>query len=171
MRLPLASFRSPYQQPRLLCSPTDLTATPFPRKSRHRSDVKRLPQSAFQLQSKSLTRLTTLLPFCRLWAEQRLCQNSFAGTQINVAEDFRENSKQEYLSRILKRAGPVNCCENVVIDWYSAPCESHQNRSGNKRRTPPLRSCRDERGGRKTLDRASQARGFRRYRELPTNNR
>jgi hypothetical protein len=40
-----------------------LTATPFPRKSRHRSDVKRLPQSASQLQSKSLTRLTTLLPF------------------------------------------------------------------------------------------------------------
>src|SRR5438067_5450669 len=74
MRLPLASFRSPHQQPRLLCSSTDLTATPFPRKSRHRSDVKRLPQSALQPQSKSLTRLTTLLPFCRCRVQQRMCQ-------------------------------------------------------------------------------------------------
>ena len=74
MRLPLASFRTPYQQPRLLCPSTDLTATPFPRKSRHRSDVKRLPQSAFQPQSKSLTRLTTLLPFCRCRVQQRVCQ-------------------------------------------------------------------------------------------------
>jgi len=33
-----------YQQPCLFCSST-VPATPFPRKSRHRSDGKRLPQS------------------------------------------------------------------------------------------------------------------------------
>src|SRR2546423_4975654 len=33
-----------------------LSATPFPRKSHHFSDVRHLPQSALQLQPKSLTR-------------------------------------------------------------------------------------------------------------------
>src|SRR5207249_3518163 len=94
MRLPLASLRSPYQQPRLLCPSTDLTATPFPRKSRHRSDVKRLPQSAFQLQSKSLTRLTTLLPFCRWRLEQRLCQQWAALGIIFLETNFLKKSEQ-----------------------------------------------------------------------------
>src|SRR5437762_3353648 len=94
MRLPLASFRTPYQQPRLLCPSTDLTATPFPRKSRHRSDVKRLPQSAFQPQSKSLTRLTTLLPFCRCRVQQRACQLPPRWEQFFLETDFLKKSEK-----------------------------------------------------------------------------
>jgi hypothetical protein len=50
-------------------------ATPFPRKSRHRSDVKCLPQSTSQPLSPSLT-LIAFFPFafCRSKHQQRLCQ-------------------------------------------------------------------------------------------------
>src|SRR5256885_7037150 len=92
MRLPLASFRTPYQQPRLLCPPTDLTATPFPRKSRHRSDVKRLPQSAFQPQSKSLTRLTTLLPFLSLEGSATAVPMATASARISLVTNFLKKS-------------------------------------------------------------------------------
>src|SRR5581483_10492048 len=47
-----------------LCSSPDVWATPFSRKSHHAQGGGRLPQSAFHFfQPKSLTRLTTLLPF------------------------------------------------------------------------------------------------------------
>src|SRR2546423_9233109 len=94
MRLPLASFRTPYQQPRLLCSPTDLTATPFPRKSRHRSDVKRLPQSAFQLQSKSLTRLTTLLPILSLQGSATVVPTAASPGRIFLETNFLKKSEK-----------------------------------------------------------------------------
>src|ERR1051325_10340810 len=62
MRVPLASFRTPYQQPRLFALRLIFGNSASPQEP-PRSDVKRLPQSALQLQPQSLTRLTTLLPF------------------------------------------------------------------------------------------------------------
>jgi len=81
---PPSLIQGVHQQPLPFCSSTVL-ATPFPRKSRHRSEVKCLPQSTSQPLSPSLT-LIALLPFafCRLKLQQWSCQRTdSAGQWVN----------------------------------------------------------------------------------------
>src|SRR5436853_3209899 len=84
---------------------------------------------------------------------------------------FLRKSAHQDANRKAMQTRLSDCCKNVVVDWYRERDDSHQNRSGYKRRTRQIRNCWDEMVDRRTLDKASRARGFRPCTELPTNNR
>jgi len=176
-----------YQQPCLFALDC-LLATPFPRKSRHRSDEKCLPQSASQLQSQSLTRLTALCLFCRGELEQRVCQGrALRITGTNVRDSLSKIKCHTLSSEAKHRADlrrPQEVCNSSIQENGSSalkplgvryrtasgsdrPCaflrDIHIYRPVATARGSEIKSFQAERAADRTLDTANPGRESRPY--------
>ena len=144
-----------YQQPCLFALDC-LLATPFPRKSRHRSDEKCLPQSASQLQSQSLTRLTALCLFCRGELEQRVCQGrALRITGTKVRDSLSKIERHTLSSEAKHRADlrrPQEVCNSSIQENGSSALKPlgvrYRTASGSDRPCAFLRDIRIYKAGR-----------------------
>jgi len=162
----------------------DRFGNPVPPKEPPRSDVKRLPQSALQLQPKSLTRL---LPFCLFVA---FCLSNGCAARPCGFAPRKINSEW---AKTLEARGPMSCSQRCHHAIRLQRC----NRSIQRGQTIALKplgvqkanvaraSCawfhgRDARGlrnfrgetaDRRTPDKANPVRGFLQCRESQANNR
>src|SRR5262245_2795647 len=197
MRLPLASLQTTYQQPRLFALQLIL-GNSVPPKEPPSSDVRHLPQSTFQLQSKSLTRLTTLLPFV-VSALSNGCASSVSEAEGRAQHQISNRNLVKDRSLLQRRPGAgkellqkyCRCSVQPEGEFALKPlgqqmangARSPTVRKGKfprhalltedalaHTRASDIRSFRDGRAGRKTRGTANRGHGFRRCRVFQARN-